>query len=183
MKIYTKKGDAGTTQLIGGSRVPKDHIRIDAYGTIDELNAVLGCLKDALVREQEVCEFLKYIQDRLFMVGSVLACDVEGTKMILPDVTEQDVAGLESEIDRMELELPVLKNFIIPGGHMAASWAHLARTVSRRAERCVVALDHVESVEVLILKFLNRLSDYFFVLARYLTLRAGGEEVLWQKKD
>jgi len=178
MKIYTKKGDNGTTQLIGGTRVPKNHIRIDAYGSVDELNSYIGLLKDE-IGDTSLLTFLKNIQDRLFTAGSALACEPAHSSMILPDIMEADIELLENAIDNMNEKLPLLRNFIIPGGNKAASIAHIARCICRRAERSVVTLNQHEAVDPLIIIFLNRLSDYLFVLSRYLTMVAGAEEHIW----
>ncbi|HJW29746.1 MAG TPA: cob(I)yrinic acid a,c-diamide adenosyltransferase [Saprospiraceae bacterium] len=176
-KIYTKTGDDGTTGLFGGARLPKDDIRIEAYGTVDELNAVIGCLR-ATHQLQEINQLLETIQSRLFTIGANLASD-PGKDMITPDLTDEDITVIEQEIDRMQEKLPVLKHFIIPGGSTSVAMAHLARTVCRRAERRCVTLSHTSVVEHRILLYLNRLSDYFFVLARYLGAQEGVEETKW----
>ena len=177
IKIYTKTGDDGTTGLFGGARLPKDHTRIDAYGTVDELNSVIGWLMTTH-SHQEVNDFLKNIQARLFTVGSNLASD-PSKDMITPDLIEEDITTIERAIDQMQNELPPLKHFILPGGSTSVSAAHLARTVCRRAERRCVALSHESTVESIILLYLNRLSDYFFVLARWLGMKEGVEEIKW----
>lgn len=177
IKIYTKTGDDGTTGLFGGARLPKDHIRIEAYGTVDELNAVIGLLM-AGTAEPQVNHWLQHIQSRLFTIGSNLASDPD-KDMITPDLLEEDVLMIEHAIDQMQEVLPPLRHFILPGGSVAVSSAHLARTVCRRAERRVVTLAHVSEVEPRILLYLNRLSDFFFVLARWLGNREGVEEVKW----
>mgnify|MGYP006151765519 CR=1 FL=1 len=178
MKIYTKKGDKGKTSLIGGTRVPKHHIRIESYGTVDELNSWLGVIRD-LTPNEAVKSLLKEIQDRLFTVGSALAADPEHSKMILPDIKPTDVEALELDMDRMNESLPELKNFILPGGHLTASYCHVARCVCRRAERLVVALAEQEAVDELVIQYMNRLSDHLFVLARYLAHNDGAEEITW----
>ncbi len=166
-KIYTKTGDKGTTSLIGGTKVSKAHLRIEAYGTVDELNAHIGLCKDQLTDEGSV-NTLQEVQDRLFTVGSALACDPgKETKMSIPDLQETDCAFLEEQIDAMEKILPPMKSFILPGGHVAISQLHVARCVCRRAERCCVRLSAETSVEPIVIRYLNRLSDYLFVLARY----------------
>jgi len=179
MKIYTRTGDNGETSLIGGTRVPKSHYRIDAYGTVDELNSYVG-----LIRDQSANENTKYvlgkIQDRLFRVGSHLAADPQRSKMVLPELNEDDLLLLENEMDKMDEGLPVLKNFILPGGHPYVSFCHIARSVSRRAERAVVHLDHHEKVEPIILHYLNRLSDYLFVLARFTAKELNASEISWK---
>jgi cob(I)alamin adenosyltransferase len=182
-KIYTRTGDAGKTSLIGGTKVPKSHIRIDSYGTIDELNSFIGMVRDQL-EDNGSREVLKEIQDRLFTIGSSLACDPEKEPLMkIPDLKEADVTFLEREIDRMNGALPAMKNFILPGGHLAVSTTHVARCVCRRAERICVAMEEVdETVEPLILKYLNRLSDYLFVLARYGGHRLNAEEIVWRPR-
>lgn len=182
MKIYTRKGDKGQTSLIGGTRVPKHHMRIEAYGTIDELNSWLGVIRDLITEVPAASSLLKEIQDRLFTVGSSLAADPEHSKMILPDLKESDVVVLEHEMDRMNETLPELKNFILPGGHLPASYCHVARCVCRRAERQIVELAEHDHVDELVIKYMNRLSDYLFVLSRYLALRAGAEEIVWNPR-
>lgn len=179
-KIYTKTGDAGKTSLIGGTKVPKNHIRIQGYGTIDELNAFTGLLSDQL-SDKHSREILQEIQDRLFTIGSSLACDPEKEiSMKIPDLKESDIFLLEGEIDQMTGKLPEMKAFILPGGHMAVSTAHICRTVCRRAERLIVELDEKEPLgQPLIIKYLNRLSDYFFVLARWTGHLLGVAEVIW----
>jgi cob(I)alamin adenosyltransferase len=181
MKIYTKTGDQGTTSLFGGKRVSKADLRIDTYGTIDELNAIIG-----LVRDQEVNQnrknILIEIQDRLFTIGAILAAEPGNTKVKIPALTEGDIVFLEREIDRMEATLPVMKFFILPGGHQSISFCHLARTVCRRAERLVVALHQVEGVDSLVIQYLNRLSDYLFVLSRKMTSELGAEETSWKPR-
>lgn len=181
MKIYTKKGDKGTTSLLGGTRVPKDDLRIDAYGTVDELNSFIGLLRDH-VKEAEERGVLKEIQDRLFTMGSSLAADPAKEKIVKPDLEVQDIAVLEKEIDRMNEALPPMKSFILPGGHPTVSFCHIARCVCRRAERLVVALKHRAEVDPLVLQYLNRLSDYLFVLSRLLAKRFDAEEIPWRPR-
>ena len=179
-KIYTKTGDLGNTSLIGGTKIPKSHIRIESYGNIDELNSYIGLvccyLQDTISRGA-----LKEIQDRLFTIGSSLACDPnKETGMHIPDLKEDDILFLEREIDRMNDALPPMKHFILPGGHVAVSTIHITRCVCRRAERGVVNLQqHEQFVEPLVIKYLNRLSDYLFVLARYIGKQLGVEELIW----
>jgi|SRR5450755_3231036 cob(I)alamin adenosyltransferase len=182
-KIYTKTGDRGKTSLIGGTKVPKSHIRINAYGTVDELNAYVGLLRDLLTDEHSR-ELLREIQDRLFTIGSALACDPQKeTLMKIPDLNESDILLLENEIDAMNSKLPEMKFFILPGGHVTASTAHICRTVCRRAERLVVELDAQEPLgQPLIIKYLNRLSDYLFVLARWIGQLLGAEEIPWKAR-
>ncbi|WDF54078.1 cob(I)yrinic acid a,c-diamide adenosyltransferase [Mucilaginibacter sp. KACC 22063] len=165
MKIYTKTGDKGYTSLIGGTRVPKYDIRIDSYGTVDELNSYIG-----LIRDQEITEHdksvLKEIQDRLFTIGSSLAADPERSRMQIPDLHQGDVELLEQEMDKMNEILPELKHFILPGGNNTISYCHIARCVCRRAERLVVHLAQESQVDEKVIIYLNRLSDYLFTLAR-----------------
>lgn len=181
MKIYTKKGDGGTTQLIGGTRVLKHHLRIESYGTVDELNSWIGYVKDS-INDQHAQQILKEIQDRLFTIGSLLASDPEKSRMKVPDLHEEDVMLLEKEMDSMNDHLPEMKSFILPGGHLANSACHIARCVCRRTERLVTHLNEQEALDPLILKYLNRLSDYLFVLARKITLDTGSEEVPWKPR-
>ncbi len=183
IKIYTKTGDKGKTALIGGTKVPKSHARIDSYGTIDELNSFIGLVGDQL-HDAAVKNILKEIQDRLFTIGSSLACDPDKEPLMkIPDLKETDVFLLETEIDTMNEALPVMKNFIIPGGHVAVSTAHVARCVCRRAERaCVAMVEKGDFVDLLVIQYLNRLSDYLFVLARYIGLLLGVPEVTWQAR-
>ena len=181
MKIYTKTGDKGLTSLIGGTRVPKSSLRIECYGTVDELNSYIG-----LVRDQEVNAgrrpLLKEIQDRLFTMGSALAADPEKSKMKLPDLHAADVTLLEDEMDRLNADLPELRAFILPGGHPAVSHAHVARCVCRRAERLVIHLAEDSFVAELVVVYLNRLSDFLFVLSRAMAHELGVEEVTWQAR-
>ncbi|HPH23102.1 MAG TPA: cob(I)yrinic acid a,c-diamide adenosyltransferase [Chitinophagaceae bacterium] len=182
-KIYTKTGDAGKTSLIGGTKVAKSHIRIDSYGTIDELNSYVGLVSDYLT-DAHTKKTLKEIQDRLFTIGSSLACDPEKEPLMkLPDLKETDVLLLENEIDKMNEVLPAMKNFILPGGHLAISTAHVARCVCRRAERICVAMQEAEMfIDALVIKYINRLSDYLFVLARYIGHLFNVEEIAWKAR-
>lgn len=181
MKIYTRKGDQGKTSLIGGTRVHKHHIRIEAYGTVDELNSWLGVIRD-YIKDEHISALLKEVQDRLFTAGSALAADPEHSKMVLPDLLDADVEKLEEEMDRMNEHLPELKNFILPGGHLAASYCHVARCVCRRAERLTVELAEQEAVDGLVIRYLNRLSDYLFVLARFMAHQDGADEIVWNPR-
>lgn len=183
LKIYTKTGDKGTTSLIGGTKVPKSHLRIEAYGTVDELNSHIGLCKDLLGDEQSRTT-LSEIQDRLFTIGSSLACDpVKEPRMRIPDLKEPDVVLLENEIDRMNGLIPVMKFFILPGGHTHLSHLHIARCVCRRAERCCVRLQEEQAeVEPIVLQYLNRLSDYLFVLSRYTGHLLMIEEIPWKPR-
>ena len=182
-KIYTKTGDLGETSLIGGTKVPKCHIRIDAYGTVDELNSYIGLVGDYF-DEQLTKTSLKKIQDRLFTIGASLACDPDiELKMKIPDLKEDDILFLEIEMDKMNDSLPIMKNFILPGGHFAVSTTHVARCVCRRSERCCVEmLEQNLFVAPLIIKYLNRLSDYLFVLARYIGYCLNIPEVKWMPR-
>jgi cob(I)alamin adenosyltransferase len=182
-KIYTKSGDLGTTSLIGGTRVPKSHLRIETYGTIDELNSYIGLVID-LATDDVSKGMLKEIQDRLFTVGSSLACDPEKAPLMkIPDLKEGDIDSLENEIDKMNELLPAMKHFILPGGHPAVSTTHVARCVCRRAERlCVNMQEHELFVDPLVIKYINRLSDYLFVLSRYISHQLGVVEVKWEPR-
>jgi len=204
-KIYTKTGDKGTTSLIGGTKVPKSHLRIEAYGTIDELNSFIGLLGDHLATAVthpspatgltpenrrnpgppfgEAGILIREIQDRLFTIGASLACDPEKEpKFAIPDLHEADIRGLEKAIDAMDAELPPMKSFVLPGGHPAVSTAHVCRCVCRRAERCVVRLQDEEPVEPLVLQYLNRLSDYLFQLARFIGHHLSIPEIPWKPR-
>jgi cob(I)alamin adenosyltransferase len=181
MKIYTKTGDAGTTSLVAGTRVSKASLKIDAYGTVDELNAWIGVLRDHLANESRK-DVLKEIQDRLFTLGADLASEPEQTKKKIPDLFDSDVEFLEKQMDEMDENIPPLRLFVLPGGHQAVSFAHVARTVCRRAERLIIALSDEESVNPLIIKYINRLSDYLFVLSRKITVEQKTEEVAWRPR-
>lgn len=183
LRIYTKTGDLGKTSLIGGTKVPKSDIRIEAYGTIDELNSYVGVVNDYLT-DAHSKKVLKEIQDRLFTIGSSLACDPEKEpSMKIPDLKDADIIFLEREIDRMTEVLPPMKFFILPGGHLAVSTAHVCRCVCRRAERlCVNMKEHHLFVEPLVIKYLNRLSDYLFILARYVGHLFQVEEIPWKPR-
>jgi cob(I)alamin adenosyltransferase len=182
-KIYTKTGDKGTTSLIGGTKVPKSHIRIEAYGTVDELNSYIGLVND-LITDSHSKILLKEIQDRLFTVGSSLACDPDKEPALkIPDLKESDVELLEKEIDKINTVLPPMKHFILPGGSIAVSHTHIARCVCRRAERLCVNMQFQQlPVETVVIKYLNRLSDYLFVLARYVAHLAHVEEIAWKPR-
>jgi len=183
LKIYTKTGDLGSTSLIGGTKVSKSNIRIETYGTVDELNSYIGLVNDNC-NDDHSKNTLKEIQDRLFTIGSSLACDPDKEqKMKIPDLKEADVELLENEIDKMNEALPEMKFFILPGGHVAISTTHVARCICRRAERwCVNMQEHELFIEPLILKYLNRLSDYLFVLARYIGHILKIAEVTWKPR-
>lgn len=178
MKIYTKTGDKGQTSLIGGTRVPKFHVRIESYGTVDELNSYIGLImcQDIDAHHQQV---LKEIQDRLFTIGSSLASDPERSKMKIPDLLKSDIVLLETEMDEMNEVLPELRHFILPGGSTTVSYCHLARCVCRRAERLTVELASESYVDSNITIYLNRLSDYLFVLGRKLGADQNTAENIW----
>ena len=178
MKIYTKKGDGGLTSLLGGRRVSKGHIRIEAYGTVDELNAYMGLLADQEINRPRAV-FLKDIQEKLFVIGASLATEPGKDKVKKPDVDPDAIVSLETEIDAMEIQLQPLTKFILPGGHQVVSFCHIARTVCRRAERCVVNLQEVEELNEVVIQYLNRLSDYLFVLGRLIAKELNVEEVTW----
>ena len=191
-KIYTKTGDKGETSLFGGARVPKSHVRVEAYGTVDELNSYIGLLTDLIIPPQYKA-VLKEIQDRLFTIGSILATE-PSKQMKTPDLKNEDIQLLENEIDTMDAELPPLKNFILPGGHSTVSFCNIARTVCRRAERLVINLvllekeegqainPHNELGQALSIQYLNRLSDYLFILGRKMAKDLGAEEILWKPR-
>ena len=179
MKIYTKTGDKGTTSLVGGTRVPKTHVRLEAYGTVDELNANLGVLVTYLPDEADQV-LVRHIQDRLFAVGSNLATDLEKTELKCASVIHpEEIERIEREIDRLDNAIPRLKNFVLPGGCRSASLAHVCRTVCRRAERQIYRLMESSPVEDPVLVFINRLSDYLFVLARKECNQHNGKEIIW----
>jgi cob(I)alamin adenosyltransferase len=191
MKIYTKTGDKGTTSLFGGTRVAKHHIRINSYGTVDELNSWLGLLRDQEMNEHSR-KMLIITQDKLFTVGAILATDPEKARLKsgkerlnIPRITYSDVEQLENEIDNMNDSLPPMTHFILPGGHTTVSYCHIARTICRRAERMVTLLHENEPVDDMILTYLNRLSDYLFILARKLSFDLKADEIKWipEKKD
>lgn len=181
MKVYTKKGDSGTTQLIGGTRVVKSSIRIESYGTVDELNSYLGLIRDQEITDVQIAQLLE-IQDRLFTMGSLLATDPKGSKIQLPQLQDSDIENLENWIDQMEESLEPMKSFILPGGHTTVSFCHIARCVCRRAERIVVDLNQTDKIDPIILTYLNRLSDYLFVLSRKLTLDLNANEIPWKPR-
>jgi len=178
MKIYTKKGDKGQTSLIGGTRVAKHHLRIESYGTVDELNSYIGLIRSQKIDEGQQ-DVLKEIQDRLFTIGSSLAADPERSKMKIPDLHDSDITLLEEQIDKMNEVLPPLKHFILPGGELPVASCHLARCVCRRAERITVNLSEESFVDEKVLMYLNRLSDYLFVLGRKVAFDNKSEEYIW----
>jgi cob(I)alamin adenosyltransferase len=192
-KIYTRTGDKGSTVLIGGTKVPKSNIRIGSYGTVDELNSFIGLLHDQLVAASltaappqtvNPANLLREVQDRLFTIGASLACDPhKDSRLKIPDLLQIDVDLLEKEMDGMNGSLPEMKSFLLPGGHVAVSTAHIARCVCRRAERiCVQLQEEGEFIEPLVLQYLNRLSDYLFVLARYAGQLLGVPEIPWRPR-
>ena len=181
MKIYTKTGDEGNTSLFGGKRVSKADLRIDSYGTVDELNSWIGVLRDQEINVQRKVILLA-IQDRLFTMGSMLATEPGNTKVKIPTLAEADTHAIEKEIDAMEATLPPMRSFVLPGGHPSVSFCHVARTVCRRAERLVIRLHQTEPVDGLIIKYLNRLSDYLFVLSRKMARELNAEESPWVAK-
>lgn len=185
MKIYTKTGDKGTTALFGGTRVPKHHIRIESYGTIDELNSHLGLIRDQEINQQYK-DLLIHIQDRLFTIGAILATDPEKAilkngkeRLNIPKISAEDIERLEKEMDTMNTELPAMTHFVLPGGHQTVSFCHIARCVCRRAERLATALNDIEGISPNALMYLNRLSDYLFVLARKLSYDLQANEIKW----
>lgn len=185
MKIYTKTGDSGTTSLFGGTRVPKHHLRIEAYGTVDELNAQVGLLRDQEIHKNHKALLFK-IQHDLFTLGAMLATPPEketlksgSDRLNIPKIDNSSVLELEHAIDTMNDQLPIMTHFILPGGHQTVSFCHIARCICRRAERLTVALHENEPVSEAILHYLNRLSDYLFVLARMLTHELGAQEIKW----
>ncbi|MFD0864078.1 cob(I)yrinic acid a,c-diamide adenosyltransferase [Sungkyunkwania multivorans] len=188
MKIYTKTGDKGTTALFGGTRVPKHHIRIESYGTVDELNSHIGLIRDQRIDPRSK-EILIHIQDRLFTIGAILATDPEkailksGKKRLnIPLIEEEDIELLEKEMDKMNDVLPPMTHFVLPGGHTTVSFCHIARCVCRRAERLATQLYEEEPFDQRTLHYLNRLSDYLFVLARKLSNDLQAEEIKWVPK-
>ena len=181
MKIYTKQGDTGQTSLFGGTKISKNHIRIEAYGTIDELNSFLGLLGDRFDQKERI-NVVQEIQNALFVIGSNLATE-DPDKFSMQGLSRKNIDMLETGIDSMEEDLKPLKNFILPGGHETSSLAQVCRVICRRAERRVVALSEVADIDPLILEFLNRLSDYFFVLARYILMENNSQEIYWKSGD
>lgn len=182
MKIYTKTGDKGQTSLFGGQRVSKADLRIESYGTLDELLSYVGLLRDQEINANYQ-DFLIEIQDRLFTIGAELATAPEkGKTKKHPDLYQEDVEVLEKEIDRLNEELPPMKFFVLPGGHQSVSFAHLARCVCRKTERLIVALNEVEPLSDLILQYINRLSDYLFTLSRYMSQQLNATEIPWKPR-
>ncbi len=196
MKVYTRLGDKGQTSLVGGKRVSKSNLRLDVYGTVDETNSVTGLIAAEIKCEQTrggkphvatdydfILNHISKIQSSLFDVGSHLACDDISLRATMPVVSDDDITDLEKWIDLYSKDLPALKHFILPGGSKASGFAHLARTVARRAERLCVQMGETEEIEAIVVKYLNRLSDYFFVLARKLNQLASVSEVIWDPKS
>ncbi len=181
MKIYTKTGDKGETGLFGGARLQKDELRIEAYGTVDELNSYIGLVRDSGLDDDSI-QMLISIQDRLFTIGSQLASDPSKSNLQVPQLFDSDITALEKEIDRMNEELPEMRSFVLPGGHPLVSHCHVARCICRRAERRVVSLAKAEAIPALIIPYLNRLSDYLFVLSRWATKLQNAAETPWVPK-
>ncbi len=181
MKIYTKTGDQGSTSLFGGKRVSKADLRIDTYGTVDELNSWIGVLRDQSVNQSRK-EILVEIQDRLFTIGSILATEPENTKVKIPSLAESDIELLENKMDEMDAILPPMRFFVLPGGYTSVSFGHVARTVCRRAERLVIALSQTEKVDPLVIKYMNRLSDYLFMLCRTMAHELKAQETPWRPR-
>lgn len=179
MKIYTKKGDTGLTSLIGGKLVPKNHQRIEAYGNVDELIAYIGVVRDHLERK-DIVEYLITIQDQLMICAAILAEENGDNPVQTVKLSDEAIVWLEKKIDEMDAVLPPLKNFILPGGHPAVSFAHVARTVCRRTERQIVSLKELVQVPDIIIRYLNRLSDYLFVLSRFISANYKASEIRWQ---
>ncbi len=180
-KIYTKTGDKGETSLFGGNRVPKNHPRLEAYGTVDELNVFVGSIRDFPI-DNSLKEQIIIIQNKLMTISSILATEKADLLKKLPGVNEDDIKQLENYIDAFDKELPELKQFVIPGGNQAVSAAHKARVICRRAERLVIKLTSEFSVDEMVIKYLNRLSDYLFTLSRKIAKDLNVEETKWQTR-
>ncbi len=181
MKVYTKTGDKGETSLFGGKRVLKSNVRIEAYGTSDELNAWIGLIRSQKIKENHI-KVLVEIQDRIFTLGAQLAADPDKPKLKLPRIEEGDILYLEAEMDSMDTELPPMTKFTLPGGNSIVSYCHLARTVCRRCERLIIELNQTAEVNDLVIKYVNRLSDYLFVLSRKLTAELNAKEEFWEPR-
>ncbi|MDH6304993.1 cob(I)alamin adenosyltransferase [Parabacteroides sp. PF5-5] len=178
-KVYTRSGDKGRTSLVGGKRVSKADKRIESYGTVDELNSFIGLLMTELTGQEDL-DFLRFVQHKLFTIGSYLATDQESTELkIESKVSPESITKIEHEIDRLDHELPKMEHFVLPGGSRSAALAHVCRTVCRRAERRIYSLCEAVTVEEPVLVFINRLSDYFFVLARKECIKNNGQEIIW----
>lgn len=178
MKIYTKKGDKGTTSLIGGKKVLKNHNRIEAYGTVDELIAIVGVVRDHIDNNKLIDQLIQ-VQDQLMVCAAILATDCDDCDVKIPKLSEESIVWIETSIDNMDNKLPALSSFVLPGGHPAVSFCHVARTVCRRAERAVISLSESATVPDIVIRYLNRLSDYFFVLSRALTVELKAIEIPW----
>jgi len=181
MKIYTKSGDQGKTSLLGGKRVSKADVRIHAYGTVDELNSYIGLLRD-IDSFPARKDFLKHIQDSLFSIGAILAADPESNINIIPSMKQTNIESLENEIDKIEESLPKMRNFVLPGGHTFVSYCHISRCVCRRAERWIIQLNEDQPVDEYVIQYMNRLSDYLFVLARKISQEVESEEIPWKPR-
>ncbi len=179
MKVYTKTGDKGTTSLLGGKRVKKNIVRLETYGTVDELNAFVGLLRDS-VKDANIYDQLIEVQNNLLVLGGVLASGEDFDLSRIPNIQEHNIIWLEQRIDEFEEELPPIKAFVLPGGHPVVSYCHIARTVCRRAERLAISITETSSVPLLSIQYLNRLSDYFFVLGRKLSKDLDAQEILWE---
>lgn len=182
MKVYTKTGDKGETSLLGGTRVPKHHLRIECYGTVDELNSWVGVVQAGFTLPTAQ-KMLNEIQNNLFVLGSHLATDPAKSNVKIPELLEQDILDLELAIDEMDSQLPALKNFVLPGGSIEVAHSHLARCVCRRAERLATQLSYSEAVNPIVLRYLNRLSDYFFVLGRFIAHTNKVNEIPWEPRS
>jgi len=181
MKVYTKTGDKGETSLFGGKRVLKSNVRIEAYGTSDELNAWIGLIRSQKIKENHI-KVLVEIQDRIFTLGAQLAADPDKPKLKLPKIEEGDILYLENEMDSMDTHLPPMTKFTLPGGNDVVSYCHIARTVCRRCERLIIELNQTADVNDLVIKYVNRLSDYLFVLSRMLTVELNAKEEFWEAR-
>ena len=180
-KIYTKTGDKGSTSLLGGTRVPKYHIRIEAYGNADELCSYIGLIRD-FTSNKQINDDLLEVQEKLFILQALLSCEDKSFYEKLPQLSLSDITWLENKIDKMNETLPELKAFILPGGNASNSFCHIARCVCRRTERNVIQLSEQYPIDEIIYKYLNRLSDYLFVLARMIAYEAKIEEIFWKPK-
>ena len=181
MKIYTKTGDKGQTSLLNGERVSKYNNRIETYGTIDELNSFVGLLKAGEINKYDAL-FLVIIQNKLFNIGSILALGKKRGSFIPPPLKEEDILLLEKEMDKIDAILPKLTNFVLPGGNKAIAYSHVCRTICRRAERLIVKLADESEIDENIIKYVNRLSDYFFLLSRKITIDYDVEEIIWDSE-
>ena len=180
LKLYTKTGDKGQTSLLGGKKVSKADLRIEAYGNVDELNSFVGLLRDQEAVDTALKEQLYLVQEHLYTIGSILATEEDFKGFELPQISESHITKVEEWIDAHETQVPPLKNFILPGGHPSISLAHVCRTICRRSERSIIALANSSAIDPLILQFINRLSDYFFIFARVLSVKLQVEEIAWR---